>query len=68
MILTLQIFTFQEIYGLADRIGLRVPDIDVFVDNLNSVGFLIKKGPRTYQVHKHYLLLLPRSISACPLG
>ncbi|KMS95512.1 hypothetical protein BVRB_007520 isoform B [Beta vulgaris subsp. vulgaris] len=43
-------FTISEIYGLADRIGLRVPDIDVFVDNLNSVGFLIKKGPRTYQL------------------
>ncbi|KAL9228028.1 hypothetical protein vseg_003647 [Gypsophila vaccaria] len=43
-------FTISEIYGLADRIGLRVPDIDVFVDNLNTVGFLIKKGPRTYQL------------------
>ncbi|XP_057535732.1 probable DNA helicase MCM8 isoform X2 [Amaranthus tricolor] len=43
-------FTISEIYGLADRIGLRVPDIDVFIENLNSVGFLIKKGPRTYQV------------------
>ncbi|THG01478.1 hypothetical protein TEA_010308 [Camellia sinensis var. sinensis] len=35
---------------LADRIGLRVPDIDTFVDNLNSVGYLLKKGPKTYQV------------------
>lgn len=43
-------FSISDIYGLADRIGLRVPDIDVFVDNLNSVGFLIKKGPRTYQL------------------
>uniref|UniRef100_A0A803N9H1 DNA helicase n=1 Tax=Chenopodium quinoa TaxID=63459 RepID=A0A803N9H1_CHEQI len=42
-------FSISEIYGLADRIGLRVPDIDVFVENLNTVGFLIKKGPRTYQ-------------------
>ncbi|GMP50519.1 hypothetical protein CsSME_00017107 [Camellia sinensis var. sinensis] len=39
-----------EIYSLADRIGLRVPDIDTFVDNLNSVGYLLKKGPKTYQV------------------
>lgn len=44
------IFEFQEIYNLADRIGLRVPDIDTFVDNLNSVGYLLKKGPKTYQV------------------
>ncbi|KAG5550000.1 hypothetical protein RHGRI_015086 [Rhododendron griersonianum] len=43
-------FSISEIYSLADRIGLRVPDIDTFVDNLNSVGFLIKKGPKTYQV------------------
>lgn len=44
------IMVFQEIYGLADRIGLRVPDIDTFVDNLNSVGYLLKKGPKMYQV------------------
>lgn len=41
---------FQEIYSLADRIELRVPDLDAFVDNLNSVGYLLKKGPKTYQV------------------
>ncbi|XP_008239426.1 PREDICTED: probable DNA helicase MCM8 [Prunus mume] len=43
-------FTISEIYSLADRIGLRVPDIDTFVDNLNSVGYLLKKGAKTYQV------------------
>ncbi|XP_056172327.1 probable DNA helicase MCM8 isoform X2 [Syzygium oleosum] len=43
-------FSISEIYSLADRISLRVPDIDTFVDNLNSVGYLLKKGPRTYQV------------------
>lgn len=42
--------TFQEIYSLADRISLKVPDIDTFIDNLNSVGYLLKKGPKTYQV------------------
>ncbi|CAL5334815.1 unnamed protein product [Camellia sinensis] len=42
-------FSISEIYSLADRIGLRVPDIDTFVDNLNSVGYLLKKGPKTYQ-------------------
>ena len=41
----------QEIYILADRIGLQVPDIDTFIENLNSVGYLLKKGPKTYQVH-----------------
>ncbi|KAL6987448.1 DNA replication licensing factor mcm8 [Sarracenia purpurea var. burkii] len=43
-------FSISEIYSLADRIGLRVPDIDTFVENLNSVGFLLKKGPKMYQV------------------
>lgn len=43
-------FTISEIYGLADRISLRVPDMDTFVDSLNSVGYLLKKGPKTYQV------------------
>ncbi|MBA0581457.1 hypothetical protein Gorai_023635, partial [Gossypium raimondii] len=42
-------FSISEIYSLADRIGLRVPDIDTFVDNLNSVGYLLKKGPKAYQ-------------------
>ncbi|XP_073008456.1 probable DNA helicase MCM8 [Typha latifolia] len=43
-------FSISEIYSLADRISLRVPDIDTFVDNLNSVGYLLKKGPKMYQV------------------
>ncbi|EOY07748.1 Minichromosome maintenance 8 [Theobroma cacao] len=43
-------FSISEIYSLADRIGLRVADIDTLVDNLNSVGYLLKKGPKTYQV------------------
>ncbi|XP_057983976.1 probable DNA helicase MCM8 [Malania oleifera] len=43
-------FSISEIYSLADRIGLRVPDIDTFVDNLNAVGYLLKKGPKTFQV------------------
>ncbi|KAG8376518.1 hypothetical protein BUALT_Bualt09G0071700 [Buddleja alternifolia] len=42
-------FSISEIYSLADRISLRVSDIDTFVDNLNSVGYLLKKGPKTYQ-------------------
>ncbi|KAM6593385.1 hypothetical protein CsatA_001088 [Cannabis sativa] len=43
-------FSISEIYSLADRIELRVPDMDAFIDNLNSVGYLLKKGPKTYQV------------------
>ncbi|KMZ58606.1 putative DNA replication licensing factor [Zostera marina] len=43
-------FSISEIYSLADTINLRVPDMDMFLDNLNCVGYLLKKGPRTYQV------------------
>ncbi|XP_078180003.1 minichromosome maintenance 8 isoform X2 [Carex rostrata] len=43
-------FSIAEIYSLADRISLRVPDMDILVENLNNVGYLIKKGPKTYQV------------------
>ncbi|KAF1881316.1 hypothetical protein Lal_00023352 [Lupinus albus] len=43
-------FLVSEIYSLADRIGLKVPDIDTFIDNLNSAGYLLKKGSKTYQV------------------
>ncbi|XP_020252648.1 probable DNA helicase MCM8 isoform X2 [Asparagus officinalis] len=43
-------FSISEIYSLADRISLRVPDMDTFVENLNSVGYLLKKGPKMYQV------------------
>ncbi|KAI3687924.1 hypothetical protein L1987_81628 [Smallanthus sonchifolius] len=31
-------FSISEIFGLADRIGLRVPDVDTFVENLNLVS------------------------------
>ncbi|KAF3789098.1 putative DNA helicase [Nymphaea thermarum] len=50
-------FSVSEMYTFADQIGLRVPDIDTFIDNLNSVGYLLKKGPKTYQVHQ--LVLIP---------
>ncbi|KAI0498640.1 hypothetical protein KFK09_019530 [Dendrobium nobile] len=43
-------FSISEIYSLADMIGLRVPDVDTFLDNLNSAGYLLKKGPNKYQV------------------
>lgn len=57
-IMSYMLFLSQEIYSLADRIGLKVPDIDTFVDNLNSVGYLLKKGPKTYQVMQHYFSVL----------
>lgn len=35
---------------LADDISLRVPDMESFIENLNTAGYLLKKGPRLYQV------------------
>ncbi|KAF5750356.1 DNA helicase MCM8 isoform X1 [Tripterygium wilfordii] len=43
-------FSISEIYSLADRISLKVPDIDTLVENLNNFGYLLKKGPKMYQV------------------
>ncbi|GER28680.1 DNA replication licensing factor MCM8 [Striga asiatica] len=43
-------FSISELYSLADNISLRVSDIDTLVDNLNTAGYLLKKGPRMYQV------------------
>ncbi|KAK2349439.1 minichromosome maintenance [Trifolium repens] len=43
-------FSVSEIYSLADRISLKVPDMDTFIENLNTAGYLLKKGPKTYQV------------------
>ncbi|RAL53674.1 hypothetical protein DM860_012289 [Cuscuta australis] len=43
-------FSISELYSLADSIGLRVPDIDTFLDTLNTAGYLLKKGPKKYQV------------------
>jgi len=40
----------QEIYSLADKISLRVPDVDALVENLNIEGFLLQKGSGMYQV------------------
>lgn len=37
-------FSRTEIYNLADKISLRVPDLDALVDNLNSLGYLLLKG------------------------
>lgn len=40
----------QELYLLADDISLHVPDMETFIENLNTAGYLLKKGPRLYQV------------------
>ncbi|QCD97888.1 minichromosome maintenance protein 8 [Vigna unguiculata] len=51
-------FSVSELYSLADRISLKVPDIDALIENLNSVNCLLKKGPKTYQVPYDGILIL----------
>ncbi|KAG0465126.1 hypothetical protein HPP92_019290 [Vanilla planifolia] len=43
-------FSMSEIESLADKIHLQVPDMEAFVENLNTIGYLLKKGPKAYQV------------------
>ncbi|KAH9332145.1 hypothetical protein KI387_043726, partial [Taxus chinensis] len=42
-------FSISELYLLADEISLRVADVDTLIENLNSAGYLLKKGHKTYQ-------------------
>ncbi|XP_057865260.1 probable DNA helicase MCM8 isoform X2 [Cryptomeria japonica] len=43
-------FSVSELYLLADEISLRVPDVDMLIENLNSAGYLLKKGHKIYQI------------------
>lgn len=43
----------QELFTLADKISLRVPDLDTLVEKMNIAGFLIKKGSGIYQVKSY---------------
>lgn len=43
-------FSLAEIYSLADKISLQVADLYAVVENLNSAGYLLKKGPKMYQL------------------
>ncbi|EFJ34946.1 hypothetical protein SELMODRAFT_405992 [Selaginella moellendorffii] len=44
------VFNVSELYVIADDISLNVPDLEMFIENLNNAGHLLKKGPRLYQV------------------
>eukprot|EP01018_Ginkgo_biloba_P024667 Gb_07123 [translate_table: standard] len=43
-------FAISELYLLADEISLNVPDVDTLIENMNTAGYLLKKGHKTYQV------------------
>lgn len=44
------IFTIQQMRHIARDIGLQVMDFEGFISSLNNQGFLLKKGPKVYQL------------------
>ena len=44
---------YQELFTLADKISLRVPDFDALIEKINIEGYLIKKGSGMYQVKSY---------------
>ena len=44
------LFTVQDLREMASQIGLNVSDFEGFVTSLNNQGYLLKKGPRLYQL------------------
>ncbi|TVU19780.1 hypothetical protein EJB05_35951 [Eragrostis curvula] len=43
-------FSRTEMYNLADKISLLVPDLDAIVESLNNAGYLLNKGSGMYQL------------------
>ncbi|XP_052800629.1 DNA helicase MCM8-like isoform X2 [Mya arenaria] len=44
------IFTIQQMQQIARDLGLTIPDFGSFLGSLNNQGFLLKKGPKVYQL------------------
>ncbi|TVU19721.1 hypothetical protein EJB05_35890, partial [Eragrostis curvula] len=59
-------FSRTEMYNLADKISLLVPDLDAIVESLNNAGYLLNKGSGMYQVESCKALgLVTASYSQC---
>uniref|UniRef100_A0A8D0GNW9 DNA helicase MCM8 n=1 Tax=Sphenodon punctatus TaxID=8508 RepID=A0A8D0GNW9_SPHPU len=44
------LFDFQQLRQIAKEVNVRVTDFEGFVVSLNDQGYLLKKGPRVYQL------------------
>lgn len=44
---------YQELYTIADKISLQVPDLDTLVEKMNIAGYLIQKRSGMYQVKSY---------------
>lgn len=40
----------QELFAIAKKIQLKVENFAEFLELLNNQGYILKKGPKTYQV------------------
>ncbi|KAL3150551.1 DNA replication licensing factor mcm8 [Trebouxia sp. C0010 RCD-2024] len=41
-------FSVHQLFDLSDHLQLKVPNMRLFIDQLNDAGELLKKGPQTY--------------------
>nr|XP_005991185.1 PREDICTED: DNA helicase MCM8 [Latimeria chalumnae] len=44
------LFEFQQLRQIAKELQLKIPEFEGFVCSLNDQGYLLKKGPRVYQL------------------
>ncbi|CAL1526212.1 unnamed protein product [Lymnaea stagnalis] len=44
------LFTVQQMRQISKDIGVSIPDFEGFITSLNTQGFLLKKGPKVYQL------------------
>ncbi|KAM4695002.1 DNA helicase MCM8 isoform 2-T2 [Discoglossus pictus] len=44
------LFEFQQLRQIANEVQIQVADFESFVGSLNDQGYLLKKGPRVYQL------------------
>ncbi|XP_060580099.1 DNA helicase MCM8-like [Ruditapes philippinarum] len=44
------IFTVQQMQQIAKELGMNILDFGTFIASLNNQGFLLKKGPKVYQL------------------
>ncbi|XP_053568665.1 DNA helicase MCM8 [Bombina bombina] len=44
------LFEFQQLRQIANEVQIQVADFESFIGSLNDQGYLLKKGPRVYQL------------------
>ncbi|CAI9592571.1 unnamed protein product [Staurois parvus] len=44
------LFDYQQLRQIAKELQIQVSDFEGFVNSLNDQGYLLKKGPKVYQL------------------